>query len=456
MSVHDLSSRGATQDAPRRAGIAPEFRASPLGLLVRTSTKPWIVVFETLLLPVLALWMGWMVNPEDALWVHAEFPWAWIAPMLVALRYGPIAGLSAAGVLLLGWLGLNRQDLSLFPSQYFLGGLIVVMIVGEISSIWHARIRRARTAQAYMDQRTEQLVRQHYLLRLSHDRLEQELIGRPVSMRDALRVLSSLDDGPEGAQSLLNLLAQFSQISAASLVRVSNGVIEPQPMAQLGGVRPVEVKDALVRQAMGKYLLCHVAKGQDVDAASAYLVVAPMLDLSGEIYGLLLVEEMPFFALQEESLQTINLLLGYYTDCVAANRLAQPLLQAYPNCPLPFAFELQRMEHVNRNSSLSSVVVVLELSEAAAKDGMAEQIMRLERMLDRSWLIEKNGRQMLAILMPLGTQATAEGYLNRIESWLDQRGMDSLGAAGIFPHTIVLRARTALSVLEELDGMTHA
>jgi hypothetical protein len=93
--------------------------------------------------------------------------------------------LSAAGVLLLGWLGFNREDLSSFPEQYFLGGLMVVMIVGEISSLWRARIRRERTAQHYMDQRTEQLIRQHYLLRLSHDQLEQELIGRPVSMRDA-------------------------------------------------------------------------------------------------------------------------------------------------------------------------------------------------------------------------------------------------------------------------------
>ena len=444
--------------APRRAGIAAEFRGSPLGLLVQTSAKPWVVVGETLLLPVLAVLIGMWANPDNPLWVESEFPWAWLAPVVVALRYGPVAGLSAAGVLLLAWLGVNQRDLSLFPEQYFLGGLILVMVVGEISSLWRARIRRARTAQNYMDQRTEQLIRQHYLLRLSHDRLEQELIGRPVSMRDAINVLSGLSGAEGDARSLLNLLSRFSQISVASLVPVRNEVLDPTPIAQLGGERPIHVHDPLVRQALDSHVLCHVSQSMAEGQQTQYIVVAPMLDLEGEIYGLLLVEEMPFFALQEEALQTINLLLGYYTDSVAANSLAAPLLQAYPDCPPHFAFELQRMEHVNRSARLSSVVVALELSPSAVQAQMAQQIMRLERMLDRSWLQESDGRQLLAIFMPLGTNATAEGYLNRIEGWLAQRGVASLADAGIFPRTILLDRCSASSVLERLHqmGQGHA
>jgi hypothetical protein len=391
-----------------------------------------VVAAETLLLPLLALLIGYVFSRNDPLWVRAEFPWSWLAPMIVALRYGPIGGLSAAGVLLLGWLGFNREDLSRFPEQYFLGGLMVVMIVGEISSLWRARIRRERTAQHYMDQRTEQLIRQHYLLRLSHDQLEQELIGRPVSMRDALSGLSALSGAPGDAQSLLNQLAQFCQISAACLVAVRDDRIEPQPIAQLGGAHEVRPEDPLLRQALEARMLTHVSQGLRDAQQTRYLVVAPMLDLGGDLWSAA-GGRNALFALQEETLQTINLLLGYYTDSVAANRLAQPLLQAYPLCPRPFASELQRMEHVNRSAGLCSVVVALELSPQAVQSQMAQQLMRLERMLDRSWLIEGRNRQWLAILMPLGTGATAEGYLNRIEGWLGQRGMDSLGAAGIFP-----------------------
>ncbi|WP_349707477.1 PelD GGDEF domain-containing protein [Comamonas sp. w2-DMI] len=455
MQAHATTPSAISSDSVRRAGIAAEFRSSPLGLLAQTSERPGIVVAETLLLPLLALLIGYVFSRSDPLWVHDEFPWSWLAPMVVALRYGPIAGLSAAGVLLMGWLGFNWDDLSRFPQKYFLGGLIIIMVVGEISSLWRARIRRARTAQFYTDQRTEQLIRQHYLLRLSHDRLEQELIGRPVSMRDAINVLSGLQGGPGDAQSLLNLLAQFCQISVASLIPVHNGVPESRAIAQLGGASEVQPHDPLVRQTLDTQVLSHISQGLANTQQTRYLVVAPMLDLSGELYGLLLVEEMPFFALQEETLQTINLLLGYYTDSIAANQLARPLLQAFPKCPPSFAFELQRMEHVNRSARLSSVIVVLELSPQAVQSQMAQQLMRLERMLDRSWLIEAAGKQWLAILMPLGTEATAEGYLDRIENWLSQRGTDSLGAAGIFPHTILLDRRSASSILEQLDRMTH-
>jgi hypothetical protein len=98
------------------------------------------------------------------------------------------------------------------------------------------------------------------------------------------------------------------------------------------------------------------------------------------------------------------------------------------------------------------------LSPAAVQAQMAQQIIRLERMLDRSWLQESEGRQLLAIFMPLGTNATAEGYLNRIEAWLAQRGVDSLADAGIFPRTILLDRCSAISVLERLHrmGQGHA
>lgn len=72
-----------------------------------------------------------------------------MAPVVVALRYGPVAGLSASGVLLLAWLGVNQRDLSLFPEQYFLGGLILVMVVGEISSLWRAHTPCAHGAELH-------------------------------------------------------------------------------------------------------------------------------------------------------------------------------------------------------------------------------------------------------------------------------------------------------------------
>lgn len=112
--------------------------------------------------------------------------------MVLALRYGPLAGMSAAGILLLTWLGLNTGQHDSFPKLPFLGGLILIMLIGEFSSLWVARTRRAETVQVYLDQRLEYLTHQYYLLRLSHDRLEQDLISRPMAMRDALKTLRDI------------------------------------------------------------------------------------------------------------------------------------------------------------------------------------------------------------------------------------------------------------------------
>ena len=74
----------------------------------------------------------------------------------------------------------------------------------------------------------------HLLLRLSHDRLEQDLIGRPMAMRDALSTLHSLiRDEPgaaasplPGAQGLLRLLAQYCQLEIATIHSAADGEIK--------------------------------------------------------------------------------------------------------------------------------------------------------------------------------------------------------------------------------------
>ena len=130
------------------------------------------------MLPLLAVALGIWLNPLDPLWVRSAFPWAWFAPIILALRYGPFPGLAAAGVLLLAWLGfsVSGRIAGEFPKINFLGGLIFVMLCGEFSSARLIRARRAEGVQRYLDQRLDYLTHQYYLLRLSHDRLEQDLL----------------------------------------------------------------------------------------------------------------------------------------------------------------------------------------------------------------------------------------------------------------------------------------
>ncbi|WCM89411.1 PelD GGDEF domain-containing protein [Acidovorax sp. NCPPB 3576] len=447
---------------------APEPPATPsvrhlptnlLGKLADTDTRPAVMLAETLLLPIIALALGMLLEPFDPLWSEAAFPWSWLAPVIVALRYGPLAGLGGAFVLLAGWLALNFGHYDTFPQIFFLGGLILVMLVGEFSSLWQARTRRAENVQLYLDQRLEHLVRQYYLLRLSHDRLEQELIGRPMSMRDALSTLQALngseEDAAQGAQTLLRLLAQYCQLESAALYAATEDRIEARAVARIGSGAELHERDPLVQQALETRKLCHVSQMLADQQQTRYLAAAPLLDLGGEIYGLLVIEDMPFFSLQAENLQTINLLLGYYTDGLAMQTVAAPILKELPQCPADFAFEAQRLAHIRDTAKVPSVIVALEFLPRAIEAGLPGQIERLKRELDESWLITGNDRQVLAMLMPLGDNATAEGYINRLEIWSGQKSGKPLAEAGVFPHIIALNGEP-LAVLQRLNGMAHA
>ena len=461
---------GTAQPAPPRA--TAHLPATLLGKLSAIEALPGAKLAETLLLPLVALALGFLWSPEDPLWSHASFPWSWLAPVILALRYGPLAGLGGGIVLLLGWLAfhslntvnaVNAADAGTpeaFPQLFFLGGLILVMLVGEFSSLWRARTRRAETLQLYLDQRLEHLVRQHYLLRLSHDRLEQELIGRPMSMRDALATLQRVggtgQSASEGPATLLRLLAQYCQLETASLIQVIDNQPGTQVLAHIGSATPVLANDPLVRQAIDTRKLCHINQALVAQQTSHYLVAAPLLDLGGELYGLLLVEEMPFFSLQTENLQTIHLLLGYYTDGLSMQTLAQPIVEALPDCPANFAFEAQRLGHIYTSTQVASVIVALEFLPRAIERDLSQQIQRLKRELDESWPICAPERHILAVLMPLGDASTADGYITRLETWARQKDLQSLAEAGVFAHVLTLDNASPLATLQHIHGLAHA
>jgi hypothetical protein len=447
-----------------RVEVTEKPQWSALGQLTSPTTSLLAIIGETIMLPIIAVMLGLWLNPQDPLWTQAHFPWAWFAPIILALRYGPLAGIGGAGMLLGAWLLLHPGGLNAFPKMTYLGGLILVMVIGEFSSLWVARTRRAESVQRYLDQRLEFLTHQHYLLRLSHDRLEQDLISRPMAMRDALSSMRNLVTGDHHesdsacADALLRLLAQYCQLEVATLHQIKDGVVEPNPLGTLGSTTPLTADDPLIGHAIETSQLCHISQSvAESDNPSRYLIAAPLVNLNGQQFGLLLVEHMPFFSLQDETLQTINLLLGYYADSLSVQALADPVRNRFPDCPPEFAFELQRLWHIRQISKVASTVVVLELRDVpGGPHDLAQQIQRQKRALDENWLIAGAGRSFLATLMPLSSASAAEGYMSRLEYWAHQRGGKTLADLGIFGHTMPLNDEPPLVLLQKINDIVHA
>lgn len=416
---------------------------------------------EVLLLPALAMALALSLHPDDPFFSESLFPWPLLAPLLVALRYGPVAGVLGVGVLLLIWLGVDfaLQPLGRLPQQYFLGATIMVMVAGEFTSLANNRMRRALSMQRYLQQRFDFLRNQHYLLRLSHDRLEHDLIGRPMSLRDALECIRALpaDDatgGLPGVDELFRLLAQYCQIESAALVPVRNGALRIDQAHFLGEAFDIDRGDDLFAYACERDVLCHVAADDpSLSTSSRYLAVAPIHDLEQTVHGWLVVARMPFFALHEETLQMVNLMLGYYGDGVARQRLAAPLLEAEARLPLDFAVELQRLWHARRSVGLCSALVGLSFTPREGFDDLPLQIKRLARLLDATWLISDGHEALFLTLMPLANIAAAAGYQARIERWLHERYQTDLTTAGVVTRIWLIDeiapSRLLANILEE-------
>jgi hypothetical protein len=412
--------------------IAP---AHLLGKLADAFTQPVAMVAEVVLLPLLAVGFGLLASPSDPFWVHGAFPWLWLAPLIVALRYGPLGGIAGTSVLVMAWLLLDIGHLDNFPEVYFLGGLIVVMLAGEFASAWQTRTRRAETLQRYLDQRFQQLLHQHYLLRLSHDRLARELIGRPMSTHDALVGLRHIETGGAGdgrnMEALLRVLVEYCELECAAIHMVKVGHANARPTAVIGAYPKFDAGDALVCQALRTGKLCHISEAVATWRDSHYLVAVPLLDFAGSAYALLVVQDMPFLALQAENLQALQLVLNCFTDILSMNLLARPIIDKHPDCPLEFAFELERLAHLKRFAQLPSVVLALATESAASTQRLRDKVEEDKDELDRIWLVNRAERYVLAILIPLGTADTARDFAEKLERWMQGGHQQSLTQAGI-------------------------
>jgi hypothetical protein len=381
---------------------------------------------EAAAIPLIALALCWWANPQDPFFVNSQFPWLWLAPVLVSLRYGVFPGIGSSLILLAAWFTLNGQD-AVFPKLYFLGGVILTMVCGEYSGTWRVRLRRIGELNAYLTERFSRITRQLNMLRLSHDQLEHDLISKPSTLRDAiyqLRVLVSgktAADALPAAQEVLAFLAQHCQIEAAALYQNRGG--EFVACARVGEPPPLKVSDALWTYSLETDALAHIqTEGLNKRLPTEHLVVAPVRTSAGEVLGYLVVSQMPFFALNEDALQVLSLLLGLYADGVVVAPEVKRIIADFPDCSFEFSDEMAKLMRIQREYRINSHAVMLVFGDHPERDDMLLAASRLKRRFDVHWrTATHDARAVLINLMPLAGEPAVQGYLDRMEMSLKEQ-----------------------------------
>jgi hypothetical protein len=314
----------------------------------------------------------------------------------------------------------------------------------------------------YVTERLSRLTKRHLLLNLSHDRLEQEMLARPGSLRDALARLRNIviESGADsrqlpGLDGLLQLLVEYVNIEAAVLHAVvdgDGGVTLGAALGSVGEPAPLEAGDELLRLALERRSLVHIADGEVSYARhSRQLVVAPLVASDDTVVAVLAISKLPFFSLDIENLQMMAAILAYYADNVRAAPEAYALRQRLPTMPVMYAEEMARMRRLQKKIGIASHIVVMSFT-GARREEIPGEFLRIKRGLDLYWQTVVRGNPVIAVLMPFASPAAKEGFLQRIDDWLGKRFGGNFVSLGIELRTIDFAVEDPLVALAAIVG----
>jgi hypothetical protein len=408
-----------------------------LASLLRQGWRRWIRLHpgligragETLIWPALFLYLSWVSNPGNPFYFDEGFPWPWIGPWLIALRYGVAYGAAAAFGLLGVWWWTAPG--AAFPRLYFLGGAIAMLIAGEFGSFWRLRVLRLEESLRFLTDKAERLTRRLYLIKLSHDELEYEMVDRPGTLREALIDLRVLMDnytrnnpadlsGLPGAQLMLDFVVHHCRVETAAIYSVQmEPVLKLKRVAAVGRMEDPSNEDPMVIRAIESGHQVHLQDALlDTVRRAALIAATPLMSADDEPIGLMVIANMPFTALTADNLQTVAVLLESYADYLRLSVSAGDLLPVWPHAPRGLAGEFAWLTRLRREYGLESRCVVWRTEHPRATEILA-QIMELHTRGETAWRWpidpkRQEGSPCVVVLVPFSDAAAMRIYKQRI------------------------------------------
>ena len=389
---------------------------------------------ETLLVTALFLTFSFWQRPEDPFYLTGNFPWLALAPLLAGLRYGFMMALLAS-LMIIASLGLYlRMDTGTpeeFPYVWAVGVLIISLLAGEFRDYWERQRQKLALSNDYRGMRLEEFTRNYYLLKVSHDRLEQQLAGSSSSLREALRrlyaQLGEIATGEmtrETANLMLQLLVRYGQIQVAGIYAVNEGHINGAPLATIGHFREINPNDPLLQHSLQERRLVSVQaefqrRLKDLD--TNLLAAIPLIDSEDRFIAVCVIESMPFFSFETRSLQLLGILAGHMADALHEQSNAE--IDTTPQWQ-HFRHHLARVARDAESFNLPGAIVGLRLEENLDGQRLAEHIQRIRRGLDIIAEHQTESLRYIVVLMPLTDELGLAGYLQRLEDGVhEQQGI---------------------------------
>ena len=418
----------------------------------------YIAWVEALVLPTLFFLAAYFFTSYRGETFYHNTEWLWLAPILVALRYGAgLGGLSCLVIVLESTFAITPPPWYYPQSYYALEGFFITLLCGQFRSIWHEKMIRSNQLLQYAQQRLEFLSRVYFMTRISHDRMEQNLISKPVTIRSAMFDLRAMivDKGaeltPEVARLLLQLLSQACSFERAGIFLVKNKQVQATPIANVGKLTEINTDDPLIHAAIERDHFTYLAINQlSEKEVSEYLVAAPLKPYHSDMFAMLVVERMPFLSLNQDNLKAMSVLLNYFSEDYYAVEQAKEILLTYSDCLSDFAVELKKLHRLKTKIGIDSCLVALFVSNESMYQSIIPALQLQQRGLDLTWVHKRKEDTVLITLMPVAETMAVEGYVRRVRTWLkEERGL-TFSYPKLHIHYCGLDKSDPLTQLQEL------
>lgn len=377
-----------------------------------------------LLLPV----CGYIIDPLDPLFLNYKFPWLAIAPLLVSLRYGFVYGLVVASILV-GVISFGFYEewaqISFYPKEMIIGLVLVTMISSEFHELWNRKIKLIENRYDHLKIRMNKFSYTYQVIKASHYQLEQHLANQTKSLRLALddleKQIESLEkkDGDPLitiGNGILKIFCHYGNVQVAAVYAVTEQqVINAEPVAHLGRPAHASSTDPLIKSALENACVTSIQmeNGEDATSATAAIAVVPLVDIYQRIWGVVVIYEMPLFALHESTMDLFTVLGGKIGDLI--KRRAE-FLHINSKDRKSFERKLSRTIHEIVQLNESAVVVAINISSIELQKKFSTRFQNELRGADEMWIFSENSdSQFFLVLQPYTTEEGANEFFNRTE-----------------------------------------
>jgi hypothetical protein len=417
---------------------------------------------ETLGITALIPGIAFAVNPLAPSLLEASFLWVILAPILTGSRYGFSHGLGSALTLIAG-LGviwhLALLPMKEFPTLLSVSLLLAGMITGEFRNLWARRLHHLDARCKYQQTRLDEFSRVYHLLKASHTRLEQQVTGSSVSLRTALlafRQQLSMSEFQEGlplggmGERILRIFGEYGGVRMAAVYQVTGPLgIHFSFAARLGKPPRLSTSNPLLLETLKTGQTVSI-RGEDEATTDGVLAVVPLVDVHGQVWGVVTIQEMAFIDFHHRTLELLAIIGGYIGDAL---RSLGKGIGDRSGAANEFRYQLNRcLLDVGRHG-LPAGLITLRIIDRRLSPLVVNLMRTGSRGLDQIWVPDTTTKStVICALLPFTEANGVSNYLQRLEGRMREKSGLVFDKAGVTVNSRLLTAKdTAKELIAEIE-----